>query len=326
MLAISCRPSEPCQKGRQSFVEAASYKFTVEETLVAEFFNKFFSSFANLWENHIWRFLGNMSLVDILDIFLLSVLLYIVYRFMKDRRAGKLALGLLLFLGVLIVSSVLKMHAIQFIFQNFYQIGFLAIIIVFQPELRAALEKMGTTPFSGLKGLAPSDTKEIANISADIDVLCEAVCDMARSKTGALIVIERSTKLGEYIKSGVLINAQMSPFLLRNIFFNKAPLHDGAVIIRGHRIFAAGCFLPLSTTDDIVQSLGTRHRAAIGMSEASDAVVIVVSEETGIVSIATDGALKRNFNYNSLKQELLKLLVHSNRKSQLPQENGEEKQ
>ena len=289
---------------------------------MTEFFNNLFLSLSTLWENHIWHFLGGITFVDVLDILLLSVLLHVVYKFLRDRRAGKLALGVLLFLGVLTISSVLEMHAIQFIFQNFYQIGLLAVIIVFQPELRAGLEKMGTTPFSGLKGLAFSDTKEIANITADIDVICEAVCDMARSKTGALIVIERSTKLGEYIKSGVLVNAQMSPFLLRNIFFNKAPLHDGAVIIRGHRIFAAGCFLPLSTKDDIVQSLGTRHRAAIGMSEASDAVVIVVSEETGIISLATDGSLKRNFNYNSLKQELLKLLVHSDRKLQQPHRNG----
>lgn len=294
----------------------------MEAKNVTEFFNNLFLSLSNLWENHIWYFLRNITVVDVLDILLLSVLLHVVYKFLRDRRAGKLALGVLLFLGVLIISSVLEMHAIQFIFQNFYQIGLLAVIIVFQPELRAGLEKMGTTPFSGLKGLAPSDTKEFANITADIDVICEAVCDMARSKTGALIVIERSTKLGEYIKSGVLVNAQMSPFLLRNIFFNKAPLHDGAVIIRGHRIFAAGCFLPLSTKDDIVQSLGTRHRAAIGMSEASDAVVIVVSEETGIISLATDGSLKRNFNYNSLKQELLKLLVHSNHKLQPPRRNG----
>ena len=278
---------------------------------------------ADFFANHVWYFLSNMSLVDVLDILLLSALFYVVYKFMRDRRAGKLMLGLMLFIGVLVVSSVLEMHAIQFIFRNFYQIGLIAVVIVFQPELRAGLEKIGTTPFSGLKGLAPSDTKEIASFSEDIDVICEAVCDMARSKTGALIVIERTTKLGEYIKSGVLINAQMSPFLLRNIFFNKAPLHDGAVIIRGHRIFAAGCFLPLSTKEDIFQSLGTRHRAAIGMSEASDAVVIVVSEETGTISLATNGALKRNFNYKSLKQELLKLLVHANRKTQTAEEKNE---
>lgn len=274
------------------------------------FFENILSSIASGWENRVWAYLREITFVDILDILVLSVLLHMAYKFMRDRRAGKLALGVVIFMGILILSSVLKMHAIQFIFSNFYQIGLLAIVIVFQPELRAGLEKMGNSPFSGLKNLT-SDTKEIANITADIDVLCEATCDMARTKTGALIVIERSTKLGEYIKSGVLVNAQMTPFLLRNIFFNKAPLHDGAVIIRGHRIFAAGCFLPLSTKEDIVQDLGTRHRAAMGLSESSDAVVIVVSEETGTISLATDGTLQRNFNYNSLKQELVKLLVHS---------------
>lgn len=275
-----------------------------------DFLKTFFTSLSDFWENDVWAYLRDISWTDVLDILVLAVLLHVAYQFMRDRRAGKLALGVVTFLGILILSSLLQMHAIQFIFRNFYQIGMLAIIIVFQPELRAGLEKMGNTPFSGLKSLT-SDTKEIANITADVDVICEAVGDMARTKTGALIVIERSTKLGEYIKSGVLVNAQMSSFLLRNIFFNKAPLHDGAVIIRGHRIFAAGCFLPLSTKEDIVQDLGTRHRAAIGLSESSDAIVVVVSEETGTISLAADGQLKRNYNYNSLKQDLVKLLVHS---------------
>ena len=286
------------------------------------FFKSFSLSFLEFWESHIWKYLTEISYVDILDIFVLSLLLYVVYNFRRDRRAGKLTMGVVIFLIILVLSSVLEMHATQFIFQNFYQVGLLALVIVFQPELRAGLEKMGNTPFSGLKNLTSDTTREIANLSADIDVLCEAVCDMARTKTGALIAIERSTKLGDYIRSGVLVNAQMSSFLLRNIFFNKAPLHDGAVIVRGHRIFAAGCFLPLSTQDDIVQDLGTRHRAAIGLSEASDAVVIVVSEETGTISVATNGSLKRNFNYKSLKQELLKLLVHAAKNDLVGSEQG----
>ncbi len=289
---------------------------------MSDFFAKLWNDTADLWETKIWYYLRGIRPVDIIDILLLSLLLFAALRFMRERRAGKLVIGILLFLGLLIVSSVFEMHAIRFIFQNFYQVGFLALFILFQPELRAGLEKMGTTPFSGLKTLTSSDTKEMAVIAADVEAICEAACDMARAKTGALIVIERTTKLGEYIKSGVLINAQMSPFLLRNIFFNKAPLHDGAVIIRGHRIFAAGCFLPLSTREDIVQSLGTRHRAAIGMSEASDAVVVVVSEETGMISLANDGSLKRSLNYNSLKQELLKLLAHTSSKA-VDGENGD---
>ena len=271
------------------------------------FFENLSAILSGIWQNNIWAYLQDLSWIDILDIFVLAVLLHLAYKFMQDRRAGKLALGVVIFLGILILSSILRMNAIRFIFQNFYQIGLLAVVIVFQPELRAGLEKMGNSPFSSLKNL--TSDQQMAEISADIDVICDAAGDMARTKTGALIVIERSTKLGEYIKSGVVVNAQLSSLLLRNIFFNKAPLHDGSVIIRGRRIFAAGCFLPLSDKDDIIQDLGTRHRAAIGLSECSDAVVIVVSEETGVISLAVDGKLTRDYNYSTLKQELLKLLA-----------------
>jgi diadenylate cyclase len=262
------------------------------------------------FRDNVWRYLKEFSIVDALDIAVLSILLYLVFQFLRDRRAGKLMMGLGIFTGVLVLSSLLNMYAVKYILQNFYQIGFIAVVIVFQPELRAALEKIGNSPITSFKGLV-TDTSEMESITADIDAICEAVGDMSRTKTGALIVIERKTKLGEYMKTGVSINAEISPFLLRNIFFNKAPLHDGAVIIRNHHICAASCFLPLSTMDDIVKELGTRHRAAIGLSETSDAIVIVVSEETGTISMALDGTLKRNFNYNSLKQELMRLLVHN---------------
>jgi len=247
-----------------------------------------------------------MTLVDLLDIVILAMLIYYVYRFIWERRAGKLAVGVVLIIFILIISSALEMHAINFILQNFYQVGIMALLIIFQPELRAVLEKVGGTPTTGLKSIAEQKSPE--QIDEAIEAITEAVCDLSREKTGALIVIERSTKLGEYIKSGVVINAQTSSHLLRNIFYNKAPLHDGAVIIRDFRVYAAGCFLPLSTQTDIVKDLGTRHRAAIGMSEASDAPVIVVSEETGTISVAYAGALKRNFNYSTLKQELLTIL------------------
>lgn len=256
----------------------------------------------------------DITFVDILDIIILAMLFYYVYRFIRDRRAGKLAVGVLLILLVLIISSALEMHAINFILQNFFQVGIMALFVVFQPELRAALEKMGAMPMASLKNI--TEQKDAEQISEAVEALTEAVCDLSREKTGALIVIERSTKLGEYIKSGVVINAQTNPFLLRNIFYNKAPLHDGAVIIRDYRIYAAGCFLPLSTQADIVKDLGTRHRAAIGMSEISDAPVIVVSEETGTISVAYEGALKRNFNYSTLKEELLSILEPSAAKGQ----------
>ncbi len=270
------------------------------------------AAFLNFWETNVWKYLKDFGLADVLDILVLAVLLFSVYKFLRDRRAGKLIVGLGLVTVVLIVSSFIGLNAINYILRHFYQIGLLAILIVFQPELRTALEKVGNTPISGFRELV-SDSRDIKSIMADIEAICDAASDMSRTKTGALMVIERQTKLGEYIKSGVTVNAQMSSFLLRNIFFNKAPLHDGAVIIRNYRIFAAGCFLPLSTKDDIVKSLGTRHRAAIGLSEISDAIVIVVSEETGTISVAIDGVLKRDYNYGTLKQELLGLLVPTGR-------------
>ncbi len=266
----------------------------------------------NFWKDHIWNYLKDFGLVDALDILVLAVVLFFAYQFLRDRRAGKLIIGLGFVSVVLLVSSFIGMNAVNYILRHFYQIGLLALIIVFQPELRTALEKVGNTPISGFREIV-SDSRDMKAVLADIEAICDAASDMSRTKTGALIVIERQTKLGEYIKSGVTVNAQLSSYLLRNIFFNKAPLHDGAVIIRNYRVFAAGCFLPLSTKDDIIKSLGTRHRAAIGLSEISDAVVIVVSEETGTISVAKNGELKRDYNYGTLKQELLGALVSNNR-------------
>lgn len=263
-------------------------------------------------ETSILEPLYQIGVLDVIDILLLTVVFYYIYRFVRDRRAGKLAIGLLLIMGIMACSEIFHMRAIQFVFENFYQVGIIAIIIVFQPELRAALEKMGgAAPLTGLKGLGGGENRDMVALTHAVDNLCEAVCDLSLDKTGALIVIERSTKLGEYIKPGDEINATLSPMLLRNLFFNKAPLHDGAVIIRDMRIQAAGCLLPLSTNEEIDKNLGTRHRAGIGISEVSDAVVVIVSEETGVISVACGGDLKRNFNYNSLKKELLGQLTHN---------------
>lgn len=249
-----------------------------------------------------------IRLIDVIDILILAFVFYYIYAFIRDRRAGKLAVGLLVIMSLYVLSSALDMYALEYILKNFYQIGLIAVLVVFQPELRAALEKVGGTSFNSIKSIT-SDSKSIVSLNNMIDVVCSAASDLSREKIGALIVIERTTKLGEYIKSGVIVDADMSSQLLRNIFFNKAPLHDGAVIIRNNRVYAASCFLPLSTQDNINLDLGTRHRAAIGVSEYSDAVVIVVSEETGNISVALDGNIKRNFNYTSLKQELYSILV-----------------
>lgn len=269
---------------------------------------------ANLWDNikqYVLYPLSEIKFVDIIDILTLALLFYAFYHFIKNRRAGKLISGLVLIIVFLVLSTVFKMNAIQFVLQNFYQVGILAIIIVFQPELRAALEKVGNTPLSGLRNISMGDAKDMQAINAGIDAICEAVCDMSLYKTGALLVIERSVKLGEYIKPSNEIEAKLSSRLIQSIFYDKAPFHDGAVIIRNMQIYAAGCVLPLTSNESIDPNLGTRHRAAIGISEVSDAVALVVSEETGIISIAYGGKIYRNYNYNSLKQALLRLIVHN---------------
>ena len=262
--------------------------------------------------SYLWNIIRSITIIDIIDIAIVAFVFYYVYKFIRERRAGKLAAGILILLLVLLLSDVLKMHAMQFLMQNVFQVGVIAVIIVFQPELRSALEKVGAEPFKSLRSIGESKAGESSQTIAMITSLTEAVCDMSLDKTGALIVIERTTKLGDIIKSGTIINANPTAFLIRNIFFNKAPLHDGAMVIRDNRLYAAGCFLPLSTNGDIIKDLGTRHRAAIGMSENSDAVIVVVSEETGTISIALEGQLKRNFSYNTLKSELVSLLVTEN--------------
>lgn len=270
--------------------------------------------FTNMWDNieqYILYPISDIRFVDIIDILILAILLYAFYHFIKNRRAGKLMTGLVLIIVFLVLSTAFQMHAIKFVLQNFYQVGMLAIIIVFQPELRAALEKVGNTPLSGLRNISMGDTKDMQTLNAGIDAICEAVCDMSLYKTGALLIIERSVKLGEYIKPSNEIEAKLSSRLLQAIFYDKAPYHDGAVIIRNMQIYAAGCVLPLTANESVDPGLGTRHRAAIGISEVSDAVALVVSEETGIISIAYEGKIYRNYNYNSLKQALLRLIVHN---------------
>lgn len=267
--------------------------------------------FMDFVDRYVLAVISDIKFLDIVDIVILAVILFYVYRFIRQRRAVRLARGLLIVLGVLLLSSVLNLRALSFILENFYQVGFIAIIVIFQSDLRAALERFGSTNIKNLRGFSESDTKAIVTMA---ETLSEAADALARTRTGALIVIERSTKLGEYLSHGVILNADMSSLLIRNVFYNKAPMHDGAMIIRNKRVYAAGCYLPLSQAD-VNKDLGTRHRAALGLSESSDALVIVVSEETGTISLAKDGNLERNYNYSSLKQALLKELLPSERAS-----------
>lgn len=254
-----------------------------------------------------------ISLPDIIDIACVSVLFYFLYKFMKDRRSGKLAVGIILLIALKFVSELFDMYVIQFLLQNIFQVGLIAIAVIFQPELRSALEKVGGQPLKGLKSIGDNNTAPTEKM---IQNVADAVFDLSQSKTGALIVFERLTRLGDLILTGTVIDADPNELLIKNVFFNKAPLHDGALIVRDCRLYAAGCLLPLSSNMDIVKDLGTRHRAAIGMSENSDAVVVVVSEETGTVSLAIEGVLYRGYNKESLIFSLRRCLISESERQQ----------
>lgn len=264
----------------------------IDKLFCGSFFTDPFSTFG-------WR--------DIADILCLAALFFALYLFVRDRRAGKLLTGVAIVVAIFAVSQLLEMYAIRYILDSFFAYGLIVLAIIFQPELRAAMERIGSVPFNGLKTIG-AETRDLSASAASVGAVVEAVKNMSFSKTGALVVIERSTKIGEYISTGTMVNADLSPELLCAIFVDKAPLHDGAVVIRNGRIHAAGCYLPLSDRNDIFKGLGTRHRAAIGLSEQSDAIVVVVSEETGTISIACKGELYREFTSVSLRRKLLELL------------------
>lgn len=245
---------------------------------------------------------------DILDIAALTLIFFALYRFVRDRRAGKLLKGILVMMVLYGGSVLLDLSALRYLMSGFFSYGVIALAIIFQPELRSMMERIGSVPaLHGLKNIG-SEQKHMTLSAAGVDAIVGAVKDMSFAKTGALIVIERSTRIGEYIRTGTTLNADLTPELLRAVFFDKAPLHDGAVIVRGGRIYAAGCYLPLSEQTDIFKGLGTRHRAAIGLSEQSDSVIIVVSEETGTISVAYKGELFREFTSVSLRRRLFELL------------------
>jgi len=266
-----------------------------------------------------------MTINDLIDIFIVSILFYYAFRFIRNRRAGRLASGVVVLIILQVISNRFELNTIGFLLQNIFQVGIIALIIIFQPEIRSALEKMGAEPLRSLKMMG--DQTGLEETKRVIIEICEAACDLSKDKTGALIVVERKTKLGDYTKGRTILDAEVTSQLLRNIFFKFAPLHDGAVIISNNRVLAAGCYLPLSTNEDITRNLGTRHRAAVGMSENSDAVVVVVSEETGAISVAHDGRLIQNLDYRSLDAVLSELIAtEKHLKSRKNQNNKKTKQ
>lgn len=249
---------------------------------------------------YFWNQILSMSFSDVLDIIIVSVLVFYVYGFVRQRRAGKLALGILAVLLAAWISDVAGMGALHYILEKLFDVGLIALIVIFQPELRSALEKMGGN-FRNLKNITETRESDGERVA---DEICRAVADLSENRTGALIVMERTTRLGDEIRTGVEVDAAVNSFLIKNIFYNKAPLHDGAMIIRNGRIHSCGCFLPLTGNPDLPKEYGTRHRAGIGISEISDAFVIIVSEENGDISVAKNGEIDKGISAKVLRHRL----------------------
>ncbi len=253
------------------------------------------------------KYLGTMGWSDLVDIAIVAFVIYELIRFIRRTHATKVANGILLLIVATWLSSSLNLMVTSFLMRQVIEIGILAVIVLFQPEIRRALEKVGSSQLFSLLG-EEWGGQAIDNVINQTVYACE---DMARTRTGALIVFERDNRLNEALASGTPVDAYVTTELLKNIFYDKSPLHDGAVIIKEGRLAAAGCMLPLSTNASLSRDLGMRHRAGIGMSEQSDALVVIVSEETGGISVAADGMLKRHLSSDTfealLRRELLPL-------------------
>ena len=293
-----------------------------------------FASFGEVFKTYIWQPISGFSFWDALDIFLLTLVLYGIFLFLKGRRAVKLAIGLAVVLLIYGLSDLMGLRALHQLIAWIAPFFVILLAIIFQPEIRDGLERLGDKPFGFL--LRSKDDAETARVISEV---VDAACQIAQSKKdGALIVIECSTPLGEYVERGHVMDAAVSSELLRNIFVDGTPLHDGAVIIRNNRIAACCCELPLSTNEEVLKGLGTRHRAAVGISEVSDCVVVVVSEQRHVISIANNKFLKRNYNQKAdefqnearakaiqkaLRKDLARLLQGDNRGSDAEDGSGE---
>ena len=264
-------------------------------------------SIKSFWELIVY-IVTNIRIVDILDILVIAFLIYKCIGFFRQNRGGQLAKGILIILAVAGIAALFDMVSVNWLMQRVFDSVLIAAVIIFQPEIRRALEHMGTSKL-GKFGIASELDGENTQLARTIDAVSKAAGSMQEAKCGALIVFERTTQLGDIISTGTLVDAASSPALITNIFFPKSPLHDGAMILKDGKVHAAGCILPLSQNQELNKALGTRHRAALGMSENSDAVVVVVSEETGTISVAVNGELRRGFDTITLHTELTDLLV-----------------
>lgn len=255
------------------------------------------------------NYLSSMGIADFIDIVIVAYLIYKSLWFVRKTNFYNYAKGLLIILAFLWLSGVLNLTMINFLLRNMVELGLIAVLILFQPELRRVLERMGSRITTGHSNTGTYMARAISQIVT-------ASRDMSASRTGALIAFERNVSLSSSMGTGTVINADATVELIKNIFYNKAPLHDGAVIVREGKLAAAGCVLPLTQRLNLSAELGMRHRAGIGLSEQSDAVVLIISEETGSISVAIDGMLKRHLTTKALEQLLTEELVHDDERSE----------
>ena len=260
--------------------------------------------------NNALNVVKSIGISDVIDILIAAFLFYKAIGIIMKTNSTRLAKGVIFTLLALWLSGVLKLYVINFVLKSAVSIGFLALVILFQPELRRILERVGHSSLSGVLG----KELELLEVESAITQTVIACGDMSKSHTGALIVFERSTTLDDQMHTGTIIGADVTAELLKNIFYDKAPLHDGAVIIRDGKLSAAGCILPLSSNVNLSRDLGMRHRAGIGLSEHSDAVVAIVSEESGAVSVAVDGMLKRHLTSETFERILRNELIPDEQK------------
>lgn len=262
--------------------------------------------------NFFNNIVSSIGITDILDILIVAFIVYKVLGFIRETRAEQLAKGLLVLVVGTLLSDLCHLYTLHWILSNVMTVGLIALIVLFQPELRRALEKLGRSKFINLsEDVDKDDAKRI------VTEMSKAIESMSASKTGALMVIEKETKLNDIVETGTIVDAAISAEMVSNVFYEGAPLHDGAVIIRGGRLYAAGCVLPLTQNKKLGKELGTRHRAGIGVTETSDALVIIVSEETGVISLAQNGELTRFVDVKRIEKILLGLYLQEEQKGVL---------
>jgi len=261
--------------------------------------------------NSLINIFKGFSVFSIIDIIVVSYIFYKGYTLIKETRAEQLLKGIVLIFLLIPVSDVLNLRTLNWILENTLTISVISIIIIFQPEIRKALEHIGRTSF--VDKIIYEDEEVMKSVVGEI---VDAVEVLAEERVGALIIIEQKTGLGDIINTGTKINGDVSSALLQNIFVVNTPLHDGATVIRNDKIIASGCFLPLTNDDKLNKQLGTRHRAGIGVTEITDCITIIVSEETGVISLAINGRLLRNYDKEKLRNVLLKIMKSRNGKKE----------